>query len=111
MPKPQRSSVHGSDGDGPGPVLSRSVAFEVSRPDLGHVNVRVAIRNDLVHAHLSSDRLDVAQYLAAELGCEIAVIGIQANHLTFDGAPSAAAQQAAQDVAAELWAAVTGRQP
>jgi hypothetical protein len=79
MPKPQRSSVHGSDGDGPGPVLSRSVAFEVSRPDLGHVNVRVAVRNDLVHAHLSSDRLDVAQYLAA--GHDRLQSALQANGL------------------------------
>ncbi|MCP9470200.1 MAG: flagellar hook-length control protein FliK [Nitrospira sp.] len=79
MPKPQRSSVHGSDGDGPGPVSSRSVAFEVSRPDLGHVNVRVAVRNDLVHAHLSSDRLDVAQYLAA--GHDRLQSALQANGL------------------------------
>jgi hypothetical protein len=79
MPKPQRSSIHGSDGDGPGPVLSRSVAFDVSRPDLGHVNVRVAVRNDLVHAHLSSDRLDVAQYLAA--GHDRLQSALQANGL------------------------------
>lgn len=79
MPKPQRSSINGSDGDGPGLVLSRSVAFEVSRPDLGHVNVRVAVRNDLVHAHLSSDRLDVAQYLAA--GHDRLQSALQANGL------------------------------
>ncbi len=79
MPKPQRSSIHGSDGDGPGSVLSRSVAFEVSRPDLGHVNVRVAVRNDLVHAHLFSDRPDVAQYLAA--GHDRLQSALQANGL------------------------------
>lgn len=79
MPKPQRSSVHGSDADGLGPVLSRSVTFEVSRHDLGHVNIRVAVRNDLVHAHLSSDRLDVAQYLAA--GHDRLQSALQANGL------------------------------
>ncbi|MCP9471320.1 MAG: flagellar hook-length control protein FliK [Nitrospira sp.] len=79
MPKPQRSSIHGSDGDGPGSVLSRAVAFEVARPDLGHVNVRVAVRNDLVHAHLFSDRPDVAQYLAA--GHDRLQSALQANGL------------------------------
>ncbi|MCA1959034.1 MAG: flagellar hook-length control protein FliK [Nitrospira sp.] len=78
-PTPKRSSIHGSDGDGPGSVLSRSVAFEVSRPDLGHVNVRVAVRNDLVHAHLFSDRPDVAQYLAA--GHDRLQSALQANGL------------------------------
>ncbi|MCP9446225.1 MAG: flagellar hook-length control protein FliK [Nitrospira sp.] len=79
MSRPQRSSIHGSDGDKPGSVVSRSVAFEVSRPDLGHVNVRVAVRNDLVHAHLFSDRPDVAQYLAA--GHDRLQSALQANGL------------------------------
>jgi len=45
------------------PILARSVVFEVTQPDLGRVNVRVAMTNDLVHTHLSSDRPDVGQYL------------------------------------------------
>ena len=47
----------------PIPALSRSVVFEVAQPDLGRVNVRVALTNDVVHAHLSSDRPEVGQYL------------------------------------------------
>ncbi|MCS6897791.1 MAG: flagellar hook-length control protein FliK [Nitrospira sp.] len=60
-----RLSIHHPNPDATGPILPRSVAFEVAGPDFGHINVRVAVRNDLVHAYLSSDRLDVAHYLAA----------------------------------------------
>lgn len=45
------------------PVMSRSVVLEVAQPDLGRVNIRVALANDFVHTHLSSDRLEVGQYL------------------------------------------------
>jgi flagellar hook-length control protein FliK len=49
--------------DSPLPVMSRSVVLEVAQPDLGRVNIRVALTNDFVHTHLSSDRLEVGQYL------------------------------------------------
>lgn len=49
--------------DAPMPGQSRSVVFEVAQPDLGRVNVRVALTNDLVHTHLSSDRPDVGNFL------------------------------------------------
>jgi len=40
----------------------RSVVVQVNQPDLGHVNIRVAMTNDLVHTHFSSDRLEVGQF-------------------------------------------------
>jgi hypothetical protein len=40
----------------------RSVVVNVHQPDLGHVNIRVAMTNDLVHTHFSSDRLEVGQF-------------------------------------------------
>jgi flagellar hook-length control protein FliK len=40
----------------------RSVVVNVNQPDLGHVNIRVAMTNDLVHTHFSSDRLEVGQF-------------------------------------------------
>jgi hydrogenase 3 maturation protease len=53
----------------------------------------------------------IAQYLASELSCEVALIGIQPNHLAFDRATSQSVRQAAQEVAAELWAVVAEGQP
>ncbi|MBX3303946.1 MAG: flagellar hook-length control protein FliK [Nitrospira sp.] len=41
----------------------RSVVVNVVQPDLGHVNIRVAMTNDVVHTHFSSDRLEVGQFL------------------------------------------------
>lgn len=43
--------------------LFRSVVVDVAQPDLGHVNIRVAMMNDSVHAHFSTDRAEVGQYL------------------------------------------------
>lgn len=40
----------------------RSVVVNVVQPDLGHVNIRVAMTNDVVHTHFSSDRLEVGQF-------------------------------------------------
>lgn len=45
------------------PATARAVVFEVAQPDLGRVHVRVAMTQDLVHTHLSSDRSDVGQFL------------------------------------------------
>jgi hypothetical protein len=42
---------------------TRSVVFDVAQPDLGHVNIRVAMTNDVVHTYLSADRSDVGQFL------------------------------------------------
>jgi hypothetical protein len=42
--------------------MTRSVVFDVAQPDLGHVNIRVAMTNDMVHTHLSADRLEVGQF-------------------------------------------------
>lgn len=47
----------------PFPVGTKSVVFDVIQPDLGHVNIRVAMTNDVVHAHLSTDRQEVGQSL------------------------------------------------
>lgn len=44
-------------------VMTRSVVFDVAQPDLGHVNIRVMMTNDVVHTHLSADRPDVGQFL------------------------------------------------
>jgi len=43
--------------------MTRSVVFDVAQPDLGHVNIRVAMSNDVVHTHLSADRPEVGQFL------------------------------------------------
>ena len=43
--------------------MTRSVVLDVAQPDLGHVNIRVAMTNDVVHTHLSTDRLEVGQFL------------------------------------------------
>ncbi|MBS0151688.1 MAG: flagellar hook-length control protein FliK [Nitrospira sp.] len=45
------------------PPILRSVVLEVAQPELGHVNIRVAMMNESVHAHFSTDRADVGQFL------------------------------------------------
>lgn len=44
-------------------MMARSVVLDLARPDLGHVNIRVAMMNDVVHTHLSADRPEVGQFL------------------------------------------------
>lgn len=58
-----RAATVGFAQETTGTVLPRAVAFEVSGPELGHVNVRVAVKNEMVHAHMVSDRPEVAAYL------------------------------------------------
>ncbi len=41
----------------------RSVVLEVAQPELGHVNIRVAMMNESVHAHFLTDRVEVGQFL------------------------------------------------
>lgn len=45
------------------PSILRSVVLEVAQPDLGHVNIRVAMMNESVHAHFLTDRAEVGQFL------------------------------------------------
>ncbi len=45
-----------------GAPVMRSVVMNVNQPDLGQVNIRVAMTNDVVHTHFSSDRLEVGQF-------------------------------------------------
>lgn len=45
------------------PSMNRSVVFEIAEPDLGRINIRVAMVHELVHAYLSSDRSEVGQFL------------------------------------------------
>lgn len=40
----------------------RSVVVNVNQPDLGHVNIRIAMTNDLVHTYFASDRLEIGQF-------------------------------------------------
>lgn len=61
------------------PVTTRSVVFEVAQPDLGRINVRVAMANEMVHTHLSSDRAEVGQFLIN--GQERLQAALQANGL------------------------------
>lgn len=42
---------------------TKSMVLELSQADLGRVNIRVAVNQELVHTHLSSDRNDMGQYL------------------------------------------------
>lgn len=60
-------------------MTTRSVVFEVAQPDLGRINVRVAMANELVHTHLSSDRAEVGQFLIN--GQERLQAALQANGL------------------------------
>jgi len=43
--------------------MIRSVVVDVVQPELGHVNVRISMMNDSVHAHFSTDRVEVGQFL------------------------------------------------
>ncbi|MBS0180767.1 MAG: flagellar hook-length control protein FliK [Nitrospira sp.] len=66
-------------GDKSAQVMTRSVVFDVAQPDLGHVNIRVAITNDVVHTHLSADRAEVGQFLIS--GQDRLQAALQANGL------------------------------
>ena len=46
-----------------GAQQTKSIMLEVAQTDLGRVNVRVAVNQDIVHTHFSSDRNDMGQYL------------------------------------------------
>lgn len=65
--------------DAPASPASRSVAFEVLQPDLGRINVRVAMTHDIVHTHISSERADVGQLLVN--GQDRLQAALQANGL------------------------------
>lgn len=43
-------------------LMTRSVVLDLAQPDLGHVNIRVAMTNDVVHTHLLADRPEVGQF-------------------------------------------------
>lgn len=45
------------------PALSKSVVFEVAQSELGRVQVRVAMTNDVVHTHFTSDRSEIGTLL------------------------------------------------
>jgi flagellar hook-length control protein FliK len=42
---------------------TKSMVLELSQADLGRVNIRVAVNQDTVHAHFSSERNEMGQYL------------------------------------------------
>lgn len=42
---------------------TKSMTLELSQEDLGRVNIRVAVNQDVVHTHFASDRSDMGQYL------------------------------------------------
>ena len=42
---------------------TKSMVLELSQADLGLVNIRVAVNQDTVHAHFSSERNEMGQYL------------------------------------------------
>lgn len=42
---------------------TKSMVLELSQADLGRVNIRVAVNQEVVHTHFSSDRGEVGQYL------------------------------------------------
>lgn len=74
------SSVPGHDAaESSARFMARSVVLDVAQPDLGHVNIRVAMANDVVHTHLSADRLEVGQFLIS--GQDRLQAAFQANGL------------------------------
>ena len=66
-------------GDSPLSATARSVVFEVAETELGRINVRVALANEVVHTYLSSDRAEVGQFLIN--GQERLQTALQANGL------------------------------
>lgn len=42
---------------------TKSMVLELSQADLGRVNIRVAVNQDTVHTHFSSERNELGQYL------------------------------------------------
>ena len=74
------SSVPGHDAaESSARFMARSVVLDVAQPGLGHVNIRVAMANDVVHTHLSTDRLEVGQFLIS--GQDRLQAAFQANGL------------------------------
>lgn len=59
--QPGQSIPHVADQ--PTSMMMRTVVLSVAQPDLGQVNVRVAMTNDVVHTYLSADRPEVGQFL------------------------------------------------
>ena len=59
--------------------IGRAVLLQVAEPDLGHIHIRVAMTNDVVHAYLSSDRPEVGQFLVT--GHDRLQSALQANGL------------------------------
>jgi len=66
-------------GDSPLSATARSVVFEVAETELGRINIRVALANEVVHTYLSSDRAEVGQFLIN--GQERLQTALQANGL------------------------------
>lgn len=66
-------------GESPLSATARSVVFEVAQTELGRINVRVALANEVVHTYLSSDRAEVGQFLIN--GQERLQTALQANGL------------------------------
>lgn len=91
MPRPVESSTVSSPapappvpasrdaGESPLSATARSVVFEVAQTDLGRINIRVALANEVVHTYLSSDRAEVGQFLIN--GQERLQTALQANGL------------------------------
>jgi len=48
---------------GTAPNQTKSMVLELSQADLGRVNIRVAVNQDTVHTHFSSERNELGQYL------------------------------------------------
>jgi hypothetical protein len=61
--QPQPSAPAHDTAEQPMRLMTRSVVLDLARPDLGHVNIRVAMTNDVVHTYLSADRPEVGQFL------------------------------------------------
>ena len=69
------------------PLATKSVVFDVIQEDLGHVSVRVAMTNDVVHAYLSADRQDVGQSLISgqdRLQSSLQVNGLEMGQFRVD---------------------------
>lgn len=61
---PIPSVTPGSEaGENAFPAFSKSVVFEVAQSDLGRVQVRVAMTNDVVHTYFTSDRSEIGTLL------------------------------------------------
>ncbi|MBH0201296.1 MAG: flagellar hook-length control protein FliK [Nitrospira sp.] len=84
--------------------MTRSVVLDVAQPDLGHVNIRVAMTNDVVHTQFSTERLEVGQFLVSSqdrLQAALQATGLDMGQFRVDIDRQSAGRSFQQDLSQE----------